>query len=324
MTPTAPTAPHIPVMLDEVIAALSLCDGAVYADGTFGAGGYTKAILESADCMVIAIDRDKTALERATLLQETYADRLLPVHGCFGDVAVLVHETEQGLLDGFVIDIGVSSMQLDEAERGFSFRHDGPLDMRMDAGGGFETAADIVNTYPEEQLANVIYEYGDERYSRRVARAIVKARSEKPIERTLELADIVRRALPKSSKDKKDPATKTFQALRIAVNDEMGELRRALLGAEKALKPGGRLVVVSFHSLEDGIVKKFLFERAGYVSAASRHLPEIPQAPNQPTFTLSSRKAAFPTDEEISLNPRSRSARLRVAVRTDAPSWEAV
>lgn len=311
---------HYPVMLNEVLENLSPADGEVYVDGTFGAGGYTKAFLESADCTVIAIDRDPAALKTAQALQEKFGERLIFVQGCFGDALELLKAAGFDQVDGFVLDIGVSSMQIDQAERGFSFRHDGALDMRMDTTQGV-TAADIVNETKEEDLANLIYRYGEERLSRRIARRIVAKRQEKKIETTLELADIVREVVPKSPKDKIDPATRTFQALRIAVNDELGELERGLVAAEKLLKDSGRLVVVSFHSLEDGIVKTFFYERSGRSSNNSRHLPQSMEENQLPSFVLKKRKAIDPSDSEIQQNPRSRSAKLRVAHRNNNPAW---
>lgn len=312
--------PHISVMLNEVLATLKPAAGEVYADGTFGAGGYSKAILDTADCRVIGIDRDKSALWLGEDLKTIYKDRLILKHGRFSDVADLVADAGFPRIDGFVLDLGVSSMQLDQAERGFSFRFDGPLDMRMNQDGGEESAADIVNTWDETDLANIIWKYGDERHSRRIARRIVETRKEKPITRTGELADIVRASVPRSHGDKIDPSTRTFQALRIVVNAEMDELETALHAAAAVLKPGGRLVVVSFHSLEDRIVKTFMHEQAGLTARSSRHLPDLPSRNDSaPAFTIPSRKAIFPTDEESSTNPRARSARLRVAVRTDAP-----
>lgn len=313
-------APHIPVMLDEVLASLQPVDGGVYVDGTFGAGGYTTGILEAADCTVLAIDQDETALERGQALKDKYGDRLILAHGNFAQAQDLCADAGFASVDGFVLDLGVSSMQLDEAERGFSFRFDGPLDMRMDQRGGGETAADIVNTYDEGELANIIYQYGEERHSRKIARAIVKKRHDAPFTRTLELADLVRSVVPRSPKDKIDPATRTFQGLRIYVNRELDVLRDVLTAAERILHDGGRLVIVSFHSLEDSLVKHFLMERAGRKGGGSRHLP-VTDMHQEPTFRLPSTKAIFPTDTESSSNPRSRSARLRVAVRTDAPAW---
>lgn len=309
---------HIPVMLAEVLEVLAPRDGEVYVDGTFGAGGYSRAFLEAADCTVIAIDRDPEALARAGVLKNEFGKRLIIVEGCFGDALELVCAAGYKKVDGFILDVGVSSMQIDDPARGFSFKSDGPLDMRMTPEG--KTAADIVNTYPEENLANLIYAYGEERKSRRIARRIVAARAEGAIETTMQLASIIRAAVPKSPKDKKDPATRSFQALRIAVNDELGELERGLLAAEHLLKPGGRLVVVSFHSLEDGLVKTFLYERAGKKAGTSRHLPSRLSSV-EPSFLLSPRKAVEPSEAEIRQNPRSRSAHLRGAIRSESPVW---
>lgn len=301
---------HFPVMLPEVLQTLSPKDGEVYVDGTFGAGGYTRAFLESADCTVIAIDRDPAAISRANAMKDEFGERLIFIHGRFGDALELVKAAGYTQVDGFVLDVGVSSMQFDESNRGFSFRFDAPLDMRMDTSSG-ETAADIVNTYDEEDLANLIYKFGDERKSRYIARAVIEKR---PITTTLQLADLIREVVYKSPKDKIDPATRTFQALRIAVNDELGELERGLAAAEKLLKEGGRLVVVSFHSLEDGIVKSFLYERSGKTPNVSKYLPLSAKSAD-PTFTLSPKKPLDPSETETSQNPRSRSARLRGAIR---------
>ena len=306
---------HYPVMLNEVLEHLSPKDGEVYVDGTFGAGGYTKAFLESADCTVIAIDRDPAALSVANDLKKDFGERFVFVQGCFGDALELVNAAGYEQVDGFVLDLGVSSMQLDQADRGFSFRFDGPLDMRMNSQEGI-TAADIVNDTEEEELANIIYQYGEERLSRRIAKKIVEVRKSELIETTDRLADIIRSVVPRSPKDKIDPATRTFQALRIAVNDELGELERGLVGAQALLKEGGRLVVVSFHSLEDGFVKGFLYEKSGHSSNASRHLPVVVNDTSSVSFSLPSRKAILPTDAEIQQNPRSRSAKMRVAVKT--------
>lgn len=312
-------AGHIPVMLSEVVEALSPKAGEVYVDGTFGAGGYTRAFLESADCTVIAIDRDPAAKERAKEFAQEFGPRFIFLYGCFGDALELVNKAGFEKVDGFVLDIGVSSFQFDEAVRGFSFRQDGPLDMRMDTDADIETAADIVNGYDEEPLANLIYQLGDERYSRRIARRIVQARAEERIETTAALADIIRSAVPRSPKDKIDPATRSFQALRIAVNDELGELSRGLVAAEHLLNEGGRLVVVSFHSLEDGIVKSFLYERSGRTPGVSRYMPVADSDVAASSFTLPRRKALDPSEAETRQNPRSRSAKLRLGVRTDAP-----
>lgn len=296
---------HYPVMLPEVLQLLSPVDGGVYVDGTFGAGGYSAKILESADCVVVAVDRDLAAVGRAADLKKRFGARLEFIEGCFGDVEELLDGRK---VDGFVLDLGVSSFQIDEAERGFSFRFDGPLDMRMDTRSG-ETAADLVNTMDEADLADLIYKYGEERHSRRIARRIVERRREKKFETTAGLADVVRSCVPKS-KDGIDPATRTFQALRIAVNDELGELERALGAAEKILKTGGRMVVVSFHSLEDGLVKAVFREKSGEASKGSRYLPET-KAPDAPVFKTLTRKAQAPSQKELSENPRSRSAKLR-------------
>ncbi len=309
---------HRPVMLTEVLAVLSPRDGGVYVDGTFGAGGYSRAILEAADCIVWAIDRDPDAIRRGEDMAAAYHGRLRLVHGRFGEMAALLRARNVTLVDGIALDLGVSSMQLDEAERGFSFRADGPLDMRMGAAG--PTAADAVNTLAEKELADIIYQLGEERHSRRVARAIVAARKDGPITGTLALADIVRRVVPRS-RDGIDPATRTFQALRIYVNDELGELDRALVAAEALLAPGGRLAVVAFHSLEDRRVKAFLRARAGAIPRTSRHLPATQEEGRAPTFTLLKGGAGKPTKEEVSANPRARSARLRAAERTGAPAW---
>ncbi len=304
------TSPHFPVMLPEVLRALSPKDGEVYVDGTFGAGGYTRAFLETANCTVIAIDRDPAAVSRADAMKAEFGDRLIFVSGKFGDALELVKAAGYEQVDGFVLDVGVSSMQFDEANRGFSFRFDAPLDMRMDTSSG-ETAADLVNTMDEEDLANLIYKYGDERKSRYIARAIVEKR---PITTTLQLADLIREVVFKSPKDKIDPATRTFQALRIAVNDELGELERGLNAAQELLKDGGRLVVVSFHSLEEGIVKSFLYERSGKTPNVSKYLPLTAKSAD-PSFILSPKKPLDPSQSEISQNARSRSARLRGAIR---------
>lgn len=309
--------PHISVLRDEVIAALAPRDGGIYLDGTFGAGGYSRAILAAADCRVIAIDRDPDALARGRNFPETANGRLTLLEGRFGDMAQLLADAGIAKVDGVALDIGVSSMQIDQPERGFSFAKDGPLDMRMERTGS--SAADLVNTLPEDDLADLIYRYGEERHSRRIARAIATARMAKPFEKTLELADVVRSAVRKSA-DGIHPATRTFQALRIAVNDELGELERGLDGVETILATDGRLAVVTFHSLEDRLVKTFLKQRSGDMPAPSRHAPSVAQGP-APTFTLLGRKAVAPGEAEIACNPRSRSAKLRAAQRTPAAAW---
>jgi len=310
--------PHIPVLLDEVLGALSPQDGGVYVDGTFGAGGYARAILQSADCQVWGIDRDPDVIARARTMEDEFKGRLRVVQGRLGDMAELLSAQGVAGVDGVALDLGVSSMQIDQAERGFSFQSDGPLDMRMEQSG--MSAADVVNTLDETELANIIYEYGEERRSRHVAHAIVLARKEEPFTTTRQLAELVRRVV-KKSKDGIDPATRTFQGLRIYVNDELGEVDRGLMGAEQLLRPDGRLAVVSFHSLEDKRVKAFLNTRSGNVPNPSRHAPDSGERGPQPTFKLLKKGAIKPGDAECRTNPRARSSRLRVALRTAAPAW---
>jgi 16S rRNA (cytosine1402-N4)-methyltransferase len=305
------TAGHVPVLLDRVVEWLAVRDGGLYVDGTFGAGGYARAILRTAGARVIGIDRDQTAIARGADLVSQAQGRLELVEERFGELQSVVAESSA---DGIVFDLGVSSMQLDRAERGFSFRLDGPLDMRMGHDG--PTAADIVARAPEPDLAAIIATLGEERQARAVARAIVKARSEQAVDTTRALANIVARVV--HMRDSAiHPATRTFQALRIFVNEELAELAHGLAAAEHALKPGGRLVVVSFHSLEDRIVKNFLSAR-GRAPATSRHQPEVAAAP--PSFRLLTRKPEIPGDAEIAANPRARSAKLRAAERTEAPA----
>ena len=315
---------HIPVLLNEVVTALRPGNGEVCVDGTFGAGGYSRAVLGAADCSVIGIDQDPDAAKRAKAFGEEFKGRFSFVAGRFGDMAALLSDLDVEAVDGVMLDIGVSSFQLDEAERGFSFQEDGPLDMRMSVSG--ESAADVVNTYGEAELADIIYSYGEERKSRRIAAAIVKRRDDQSFERTKDLAALVESVIgrPPVTKGRKPvhPATRTFQALRIHVNDELGELRRGLHSAEQVLKPGGRLVVVSFHSLEDRIVKSFMTERSGNTPSGSRHMPVQVFEQRQPPFRLEKRGVIKPSAEEERSNPRSRSAKLRVAVRTDAPASE--
>lgn len=311
--------PHIPVLLNEVIDALGPRDGDVFVDGTFGAGGYSRALLEAAECTVWAIDRDPNVAPAARALETEFPGRFHFLAGCFGDMEALLKDAGVERVDGVVLDIGVSSMQLDEAERGFSFQVDGPLDMRM--GGSGATAADVVNTADPDDLANVIYKYGEERQSRRIARAIVAVRAKKPFSRTAELAALIEDTIGRKPGAAIHPATRTFQALRIYVNDELGELERGLAGAERLLCAGGRLCVVSFHSLEDRIVKTFLRTRSGETGGVSRHLPEAKPA-RAASFRLDTRKAVRATRDEEAANPRARSARLRAAVRTAAPAWD--
>jgi 16S rRNA (cytosine1402-N4)-methyltransferase len=312
------TAPHVSVLPHETLAALALAAGDILVDGTFGAGGHTVRALDSVGCRVVAIDRDPTAIAAGQHLIEKYSTRLTLLEGRFSDMEALLAGRGVVQVDAILLDIGVSSMHLDQGARGFSFQKDGPLDMRMAADG--ETAADIVNGWSEEAIANAIFEFGEEPKSRRVARAIVAARKSAPILRTLALADIVRAALGGRA-GPKDPATKTFQALRIVVNDELGELTAALDAAERLLKPGGRLAVIAFHSLEDRIVKNFFKIRSGDVPGASRHAPVAPPSALSPTF-IAVRKAIRAADDEVSRNPRARSATLRAAIRTAAPAWE--
>ena len=311
------TPAHIPVLLGEVVEALRPFDGGTYVDGTFGAGGYTVALLDAAQCSVWAVDRDPEAAARCDILKGKYPQRLHFVPGRFGDMADLLAERGVFQVDGVALDIGVSSMQIDDRDRGFSFLRDGPLDMRMEKSG--PTAADLVNSMPERELSDIIFNYGEERHARRVARAIVAARVERPFSHTLQLAEVVRANVRRSG-DGIDPATRTFQALRIAVNDELGELERGLRAAEKILRPGGVLAVVSFHSLEDRIVKTFLKARSGAASRPSRHTPAgLVGDTSTATFTAVSRRPIAPSEREIAANPRARSARLRVAERTNAP-----
>ncbi len=310
-------SPHIPVLLHQVVDALAPFDGAVLVDGTFGAGGYARALLANAACRVFGIDRDPTAIEGGRALAGAYDGRLTMLSGCFGDMDRLLAEHGIDAVDGVALDLGVSSMQIDDPARGFSFRADGPLDMRMECQG--PSAADLVNRMAEAELADILYRYGEERHSRRLARAIVADRKLQPFTTTGQLADLVRRVVPRG-KDGIDPATRTFQGLRIAVNDELGEVERGLPAAERLLKPGGRLAVVAFHSLEDRLVKDFLRQRSGGGAQPSRHLPTAGRA-RPPSFRLLSKKPITPDADELAANPRARSSRLRVAERTDAPAW---
>lgn len=296
---------HIPVMLQEVLAALNPQKGELYVDATFGNGGYTRAILEAANCKVIALDRDPTVRIRANEIKNMYGERFEFRFGQFGDFADLVPEK----INGAVFDIGVSSMQLDEAERGFSFSKEGALDMRMSQSG--VSAKDIVNTYDEQALADLIYQYGEEKKSRQIAREIAEYRKHKEIETTTELAEIIYKVIHKKFGEI-DPATRTFQALRIAVNDELGELSRGLTGAATRLQKNGRLAVVDFHSLEDRIVKTFFKENGGRRVRVSKYAPELVQ--DEHLFAEVS-KVIVPTAEECKRNPRARSAKLRFAVR---------
>ena len=315
----ASPAGHVPVLLGAVLTALAPRDGAVYIDGTFGGGGYSEALLAAARCHVFAIDRDPEAVRHGRNLAERHGGRLTIIEGRFGDMAHLLAPVNTGPIAGIALDLGVSSIQLDTPERGFSFRFDGPLDMRMSGQG--ESAADLVATLSESELAELIRTFGEERFARRIARAIATERQHRGIRRTTELAAIVRTAVPRSEPGQ-DPATRTFQALRIAVNDELGELDRGLVAAEQLLAPGGRLAVVSFHSLEDRRVKEFLRRRSATAPGASRHRPDRPGR-RPPSFRLLSRRVVKPTAAEIAHNPRARSAHLRAAERTGAPPWPA-
>jgi len=305
--------PHVPVMLPEVLSALAPRDGGLYVDGTFGAGGYSRAVLAAADCRVIAIDRDPSAIRAGEALVSQFAPRLSLREGRFADMEDLVGDEP---VDGIVLDIGVSSMQIDEAERGFSFLRDGPLDMRMAQQG--TSAADVVNTLPQETLSNIIYVFGEEPKARAIARAIVDARKLAPITTTHGLVKAIERATGRPRPDKIHPATRTFQALRIHVNGELDELVDALHAAERLLPEGGRLVVVTFHSLEDRIVKRFFASRAGKLPSGSRHLPDAVKGP-EPSFELPFKGHLGASEDEARANPRARSAKLRAGIRTAAP-----
>jgi 16S rRNA (cytosine1402-N4)-methyltransferase len=306
------SARHIPVMLTEMLAALAPRAGGIYLDGTFGGGGYAQAILDAAPCTLWAIDRDPASVARGAALAARYPGCLHLIEGNFGDMLQLLAAHGVTALDGVVLDLGVSSFQIDEPARGFSFRTDGPLDMRMSGAG--PTAADLVMHLPEAELADTLYELGEERHSRRVARAIVATRALAPIETTAQLAAIIRGAVPQS-RDGIDPATRSYQALRIRVNDELGEITRALTAAAALLAPGGRLVVVSFHSLEDRIVKRFFAQEAGRAPSPSRHDPRGLTARQAAQFRLMFARAARPGAAELARNPRARSARLRALQR---------
>ena len=304
-------APHIPVLLRPLLAAVSPVSGA-WLDGTFGAGGYTRGLLDTGADKVIGVDRDPMVFEMAAEWAGEYGDRLQLVQGTFGQM----DEYSDELLDGVVLDLGVSSMQLDLAERGFSFMKDGPLDMRMSQSG--TSAADLVNTADEGELADILFHLGEERASRRIARAIVASRKDARIETTMHLAGIIERCLPRPKPGQSHPATRSFQAIRIAVNQEYTQLVEGLEAAERALKPGGKLAVVTFHSIEDRIVKKFMQARSSAGGGGNRYAPEVDA--QVPQFRQDTRRAIGPDDQELAENPRSRSAKLRVAIRTEAPS----
>ncbi len=314
---------HVPVMLAQVLEVLQPRDNGIYVDATFGGGGYSRALLEAADCTVVAIDRDPQAIERGKSLLADYPDRLVLLEGRFSQMKSLLEPLGIDRVDGVTFDVGVSSFQIDDGARGFSFQADGPLDMRME-GVGAEglSAADVVNGLDQKDLAALIYIFGEERQSRKIARAIVDARLEKPLLRTSELAAIISDVVHQRP-DRKNlhPATRTFQALRIYVNCELEELTQGLSAAEEILGHGGHIAIVSFHSLEDRIVKKFLRQRCGKIPQGSRHMPPGADAENAPSFVEIRHKAQRPGDDEVELNPRARSARLRAARRTDAPAW---
>lgn len=315
----APSTLHQPVMLDEVVATLAPKDNGYYIDATFGNGGYSRAILEAADCHLMAIDQDPDAIHRGQKLVDEFTGRFGLAHGRFSDMADLLAQQSNAPtdgLDGIVFDLGVCSTQLDQAERGFSFQKDGPLDMRMSQEG--RDASAIINEASETDIANILYSYGDERASRRIARAIVKARADGPITRTLQLAEIIHNVMPRPKPGQSDSATRSFQALRIYVNEEVAEIEQALEAAQSLLRPDGMLVVVTFHSLEDRIVKRFMQERGGKIARPSRHLPELEDTPQH--FTIITRKPILPTDEEVAQNPRARSAKLRASKRLASSS----
>ena len=316
--PARAEGPHIPVLLDRILAEIAPVSGD-WLDGTFGAGGYARGLLDRGAASVIGVDRDPLALEMAEAWRAQYGDRLKLVVGEFGDLDDHARSVGYDALDGVVLDLGVSSMQLDQAQRGFSFIKDGPLDMRMSQSGA--SAADLVNTASEETLANILYHFGEERASRRIARAIVRARTEAPITTTGQLAAIIHAVMPAPRPGQLDPATRSFQALRIHINRELGEIEDGLSAAEAMLKPGGILAVVSFHSLEDRIVKRFLGARSSARANPSRHRPAV--AGPAPTFELVTRKPILPETDETAANARARSAKLRVARRTDAATHTA-
>ncbi|MBV0914070.1 16S rRNA (cytosine(1402)-N(4))-methyltransferase RsmH [Anianabacter salinae] len=306
-------SPHIPVLLAPILRAVAPVSG-VWLDGTFGAGGYTRALLDAGADRVIAVDRDPSVFVMAQPWAKDYGDRLVLTQGTFGALDTYTDAP----LDGVVLDLGVSSMQIDQPERGFSFQKDGPLDMRMGDDGA--TAADIVNDASDTEIADILFNYGEERASRRIARAIVKARDTAPIETTLRLARIIEGVMPRQKPGQAHPATRSFQALRIAVNDEYAELARGLEAAERALRPGGWLAVVTFHSIEDRMAKRFFQLKGGGAGQGNRHAPLAEET--TPSFEIVTRKAVAADDAETDLNPRARSAKLRIGRRTDAPATD--
>ena len=311
------SAPHISVLLHEVVDALAPQANETHVDGTFGAGGYAEAILQAADCTVVAIDRDPDTQKHADRLGAEFGSRLIYVSGCFGDMDRLLPESGQPQVDGVTLDLGVSSMQLDEAERGFSFMRDGPLDMRMSQSG--QSAADLLNEAEPDLLSDILHVYGEEKRARAITKAIVARRAEAPFVTTQDLVEVVISVLGAPRFGKSHPATRTFQAIRIYLNDELGELLRGLQAAEQILKPGGRLAVVTFHSLEDRMVKQFFAPRTGRAGRPSRHQPDVEMTP--PSFAEPVKRTIKASAEEIQANPRSRSARLRVALRTQAAAF---
>ncbi|ETD87722.1 16S rRNA (cytosine(1402)-N(4))-methyltransferase RsmH [Rhodobacter capsulatus] len=313
-----PDTPHIPVLLRPLLQAVAPVLG-TWLDGTFGAGGYARGLLAAGAGRVIGIDRDPLAFEMAAPWRGEFGERLVLVENTFSNLDAVAAEIAPEGLDGVVLDLGVSSMQLDQAERGFSFLRDGPLDMRMSQSG--PSAADLVNTAEEGALADILYHYGEERASRRIARAIVETRKSAPYESTKQLVATIERCLPRPKPGQSHPATRSFQALRIAVNDEFGQLIAGLEAAERALKPGGKLAVVTFHSLEDRVVKRFFQARAGRAPGGSRYAPEA--APEAAAFDLVTRKGVWPDEIELAQNPRARSAILRIGARTDSPAGRA-
>ncbi len=312
---TSPAAPHVPVLLRPLLTAVAPVTG-TWVDGTFGAGGYARGLLAAGADKVIGIDRDPAVFTMAAAWAGDHGDRLHLALGTFSELDEIARDIAQGPVDGVVLDLGVSSMQLDQPERGFSFLREGPLDMRMGATG--PNAADLVNGASEAELADILFHYGEERQARRIARAIVKARTEAPFETTTGLVEVIERQLPRPKPGQSHAATRSFQALRIAVNDEFGQLAAGLEAAERALAPGGRLAVVTFHSLEDRVVKRFFQAASSEGGGGSRYAPE--RAAHEPRFRLASKKPISPDADEIAQNPRARSSRLRIATRTAAPA----
>jgi len=315
-------AVHKSVLQQETIDALKPRDGGLYVDATFGAGGVSRALLESANCTVLALDQDPEAIERSAPMRRDFKGRFEIVEGRFGSMDVLLkpalERNQRADVDGVTMDLGVSSPQLDEPERGFSFQTDGPLDMRMSKEG--PSAADLINHAEERELESLIREYGEERQAKRIAHAIVEARADRPIARTLELASLIAGVVRGKAGERIHPATRTFQALRIAINDELRELALGLSAAERLLKEAGRLAVVSFHSLEDRIVKLFVAERSKLAAAPSRHAPPAAEFAHEQSFRIVTKRPIVPGVAEIARNPRARSAKLRVAERTNAPA----